>query len=147
MAMSSQPPQVDLKVLKNLLGGSLIWVGLALLVIVLTVMFCIRVGKVGSSEVGLLLNRISGDIEVVHQSGVRVYNGITHEFYTLDKTLQTPLLISSMTGGTAEAGAINRTLAQAAQEMGMAMGVLRRSESLRRQSLLRGAALLCGAAS
>lgn len=39
------------------------------------------------------------------------------------KPLRTPLLISSMTGGTAEAGIINRTLAEAAQEVGMAMGL------------------------
>ena len=39
------------------------------------------------------------------------------------KQVQSPLLISSMTGGTAEAGDINRTLALAAQETGIAMGV------------------------
>ncbi|MCB8946355.1 MAG: type 2 isopentenyl-diphosphate Delta-isomerase [Ardenticatenaceae bacterium] len=39
------------------------------------------------------------------------------------KRLQRPLLISSMTGGTAEARAINRTLAEAAQITGMAMGL------------------------
>jgi isopentenyl-diphosphate Delta-isomerase len=39
------------------------------------------------------------------------------------KTLRTPLLISSMTGGTSEAARINRTLASAAQEVGMAMGL------------------------
>lgn len=39
------------------------------------------------------------------------------------KTLNTPLLISSMTGGTAKAREINRTLAAAAQEVGMAMGL------------------------
>lgn len=39
------------------------------------------------------------------------------------KTLKTPLLISSMTGGTAKAREINRTLATAAQEIGMAMGL------------------------
>ncbi len=39
------------------------------------------------------------------------------------KTLKTPLLISSMTGGTADARQINRTLAAAAQEVGMAMGL------------------------
>lgn len=39
------------------------------------------------------------------------------------KRLKTPLLISSMTGGTAEAHEINRTLAAAAQETGMAMGL------------------------
>ena len=39
------------------------------------------------------------------------------------KTLKTPLLISSMTGGTAEARSINRILAEAAQEAGLAMGL------------------------
>ena len=39
------------------------------------------------------------------------------------KTLAAPLLISSMTGGTREAEAINRHLALAAQETGIAMGV------------------------
>ncbi|GIK55046.1 MAG: type 2 isopentenyl-diphosphate Delta-isomerase [Chloroflexi bacterium] len=39
------------------------------------------------------------------------------------KRLKTPLLISSMTGGTAEARAINRTLAAGAQAAGIAMGL------------------------
>ncbi len=41
----------------------------------------------------------------------------------LGKTLRTPLLISSMTGGTAKAREINRTLAAGAQATGMAMGL------------------------
>ena len=39
------------------------------------------------------------------------------------KKIRAPILISSMTGGTQEAAAINRTLATAAQEMMVAMGV------------------------
>lgn len=39
------------------------------------------------------------------------------------KSLPVPLLISSMTGGTSEAYEINRILAEAAQEVGMAMGL------------------------
>jgi isopentenyl-diphosphate delta-isomerase len=39
------------------------------------------------------------------------------------KILNAPILISSMTGGTEEAKTINRRLAEAAQEMGVAMGV------------------------
>ena len=39
------------------------------------------------------------------------------------KTLQAPLLISSMTGGTETASAINHTLAAAAQAAGIAMGL------------------------
>jgi len=39
------------------------------------------------------------------------------------KRLQAPFLISSMTGGTDAAGAINRNLAEAAQQRGVAMGL------------------------
>jgi isopentenyl-diphosphate Delta-isomerase len=39
------------------------------------------------------------------------------------KKLTAPILISSMTGGTNEAGKLNRRLATAAQEMGIAMGL------------------------
>ena len=39
------------------------------------------------------------------------------------KLLRMPLLISSMTGGTEEAGKINRILAQAAQIRGIALGL------------------------
>jgi len=41
----------------------------------------------------------------------------------LGKTLKAPILISSMTGGTADAQAINRNLAAAAQETGIALGL------------------------
>jgi isopentenyl-diphosphate delta-isomerase len=48
---------------------------------------------------------------------------INTETQIFGKKLSTPLLISSMTGGTAEAQKINRTLAEAAQVVGMAMGL------------------------
>ncbi|WP_215609474.1 type 2 isopentenyl-diphosphate Delta-isomerase [Leptothoe spongobia] len=41
----------------------------------------------------------------------------------LDKALRTPLLISSMTGGTEQARLINQRLAVTAQKFGLAMGV------------------------
>ena len=39
------------------------------------------------------------------------------------RSLQAPLLISAMTGGTSQAGEINRSLAEAAQQAGVAMGL------------------------
>ncbi len=53
----------------------------------------------------------------------------------LGKKLSTPLLISSMTGGTPEAGAINRTLAEAAQEVGIAMGLGSQRAAIEDESL------------
>lgn len=41
----------------------------------------------------------------------------------LGRKLRAPIVVSSMTGGVAEAEAINRRLAEAAQEVGLAMGV------------------------
>jgi len=41
----------------------------------------------------------------------------------LGKKLRIPLLISSMTGGTPEAAALNQVLAEAAQQAGVAMGI------------------------
>ncbi len=43
--------------------------------------------------------------------------------YLFRKKLLSPILISSMTGGTREAGKINMRLAEAAQDAGVAMGV------------------------
>ncbi|MDZ5605346.1 type 2 isopentenyl-diphosphate Delta-isomerase [Pseudomonas sp. RP23018S] len=49
----------------------------------------------------------------------------------LGKTLRAPLLISSMTGGAARAESINAHLAEAAQHLGIAMGVGSQRVSLR----------------
>jgi len=53
----------------------------------------------------------------------------------LGKRLRLPLLISSMTGGTAEAMAINRCLAAAAQHAGLALGVGSQRGALERAEL------------
>lgn len=52
------------------------------------------------------------------------------------KQLQAPVLISSMTGGTAEAQAINHHLAQAAQATGVAMGLGSQRAALEDPSLV-----------
>ncbi len=50
-------------------------------------------------------------------------NRIDTSLSLFGKKLNSPILISSMTGGTSEAEAINLRLAEAAQECGVAMGV------------------------
>jgi isopentenyl-diphosphate delta-isomerase len=50
-------------------------------------------------------------------------NRIDTTLSLFDKKLNSPILISSMTGGTAEAQTINLRLAETAQECGVAMGV------------------------
>jgi len=50
-------------------------------------------------------------------------NRIDTSLELFGKKLNAPILISSMTGGTEEAGEINQRLAEAAQEVGIAMGV------------------------
>lgn len=52
-----------------------------------------------------------------------------------NKTLRAPLLISSMTGGTDHARAINRTLAAAAQAAGIAMGLGSQRAAIERPEL------------
>ncbi|HET8564826.1 MAG TPA: alpha-hydroxy-acid oxidizing protein, partial [Candidatus Binatia bacterium] len=49
--------------------------------------------------------------------------GVDTSLHLFGKRLAAPILISSMTGGTAEAETINMRLAEAAQEAGIAMGV------------------------
>ncbi|WP_409341359.1 type 2 isopentenyl-diphosphate Delta-isomerase [Paenibacillus sp. MBLB4367] len=53
----------------------------------------------------------------------------------LDKTLRAPLLVSSMTGGTKEAAAINRRLAASAERHGWAMGLGSMRAAIEREEL------------
>ncbi len=60
----------------------------------------------------------------IHEALPEISLGSVNPSQTLfGKDLQFPILISSMTGGTDEAARINRNLAIAAQEVGLAMGV------------------------
>lgn len=53
----------------------------------------------------------------------------------LKKPLRAPIIISGMTGGTPEGRTINRNLAQAAQDLGLAMGVGSQRVALENDSL------------
>jgi isopentenyl-diphosphate Delta-isomerase len=64
------------------------------------------------------------DYRLVHQALPELdLHAIDTTTLLLGKRLQAPLLISSMTGGADAAGAINRNLAAAAQQRGVAMGL------------------------
>jgi len=65
------------------------WAAAAFLVLTLLIVISIRIGRVEGTQVGILLNKVNGKLEMIPQSGVRIYNGITNEFYVLEKTLQT----------------------------------------------------------
>ena len=41
----------------------------------------IRVQRISGEEVGLILNKFTGDVEVVNMQGTRIYNAIMNEFY------------------------------------------------------------------
>jgi len=64
------------------------------------------------------------DYRFIHQALPEVdLASIDLSIHLFGKTLNAPLIISSMVGGIERAGYINRNLAQAAQAMGVAMGV------------------------
>lgn len=64
------------------------------------------------------------DYSFIHQALPELnLNEIDLNLNIFGKKLNAPILISSMTGGTDKAGEINRILAEAAQEVGISMGI------------------------
>jgi SPFH domain / Band 7 family len=85
------PPanQLDLaSLLKRTFRGSVGWILVAFVLILLLVLTSFRLGRVSGEQVGVLLNKRTGKMTVLN-TGVTVYNGITNSFYVMDKTLQT----------------------------------------------------------
>lgn len=87
MELHTQDP--TLKALKNIAANGLVPVAIAFAVIAAFCFTTIRIGHVSGEEVGILLDRFTGEITIIEQSGAKIYNGIRHQFSTLDKTLQT----------------------------------------------------------
>ncbi|NQZ56206.1 MAG: SPFH domain-containing protein [Lentisphaeraceae bacterium] len=75
--------------LLKLLKGPYIWPLIAFILIGFFLITTIRVQRISGEEVGLILNKFTGEVEVVDMQGTRVYNAIMNEFYVIDKTLQT----------------------------------------------------------
>lgn len=84
-----QKPDVNVEALKKVMGSGMVPAGIAF---VLFAAFCfttIRIDHITGEQVGVMLDRFTGDITVVEESGAKIYNGIRHSFSVLDKTLQT----------------------------------------------------------
>ncbi len=74
------------------------------------------------------------DFRFVHQALPELdLNEVNTSAYIFKKRISTPILISSMTGGTRQAQTINRNLAQAAQAHGFAMGLGSQRAGLERE--------------
>ena len=95
--MNANGNNMDLQALQRMLGSSLIWVAVAFVVMMAFFFRTIRISEVSGEQVGFLLNRITGEIEVINQSGKQIYNGLTKDFYVLEKTLQT-MEMTAVTG-------------------------------------------------
>jgi isopentenyl-diphosphate Delta-isomerase len=73
-----------------------------------------------SSQISHLLSDKRFDYEPLVGS---YENGVIEPFTFLERTLKTPIWVSSMTGGAADAKKINQNLARACREFGMGMGL------------------------
>ena len=94
-----------------------------------------KVTQTGSRKADHIRINLDEDVRSGLTNGLERYHFIHQALPELDlknidlsmslfgRHLQAPILISSMTGGTEEAKTINLTLAEAAQEMGIAMGL------------------------
>ncbi len=72
---------------------------LALLLLTALLLATVRIGRVRGTEIGIMLNKLSGKMTIIPESGVRFYNGLTNEFFVLDKTLQTLIMTESAQTG------------------------------------------------
>ena len=95
----------------------------------------VKVTPIGARKSDHIRINLEEDVRSGQKTGLERYHFIHQALPEIDlddidlslrlfrHTIQAPLLISSMTGGTPQAAAINRTLATAAQETGIAMGI------------------------
>jgi len=97
MGRGRRPPELD--ALQRVLSGGSVWALAAALLVIVVAVRTVRFGKVTGEEVGIQLDRISGKITVISQSGVKLYNGLLSDFYVLDRTLQSLDMTQDATRG------------------------------------------------
>lgn len=92
----------NLESAKQLFGGTLFWFVLALLVAGVVSFLSFRFDHITGEQVGVLLDRMSGKMEVITKPGVQIYFGITTKLYIFDKNLQTLEMSSVINRGERE---------------------------------------------
>lgn len=61
----------------------------AVAILALVVFFTIRVGRIQGNQIGVLVNNLTGNIEVRTQSGAFLYNGLVTDTYVIDNSIHT----------------------------------------------------------
>ena len=64
--------------------ATMILMGLAIVLFIAFIAANIRIARVAGSEIGIKINDISGDIDVIAESGTVIYNGLISSFYLMD---------------------------------------------------------------
>ncbi|NQU40708.1 MAG: SPFH domain-containing protein [Lentisphaerae bacterium] len=80
---------LNLDDLRRRLSGNGVWIAAAVLVLMIFVLKTIRIENISGEQTAFLLNKITGNIQVIDRSGKQIFNGLTKEFYVIEKTLQT----------------------------------------------------------
>lgn len=84
-----QNNEFDADQIADILKGGGLWIILTILIIAILGFKTFRMGEVSGEQVGIVLDKTNGEMEVIPDSGVHVYNSIIKEFFVLDKTVQT----------------------------------------------------------
>ena len=82
------PGEITPEQIKKFLRGGWLWSIIAIVLVALVAVTTVRLDTVRPDEVGLLLNRLTGEVKTL-SNGIQPYNGLLSQFFVLDNTLQT----------------------------------------------------------
>lgn len=87
--MDNSRKEITPEQIGKIVSSGAIWAIIAVALIIIVIFSTVKFRNVEADEVGILLNRLSGETEVIPAKGMQAYNGILSEFFVLDNTLQT----------------------------------------------------------
>lgn len=82
-------PNPDVEAIKKIIGSGMVPVAIAFVLFAAFCFMTVRIDHVTGEQVGIMLDRFTGEVTVIEESGAKIYNGIRHSFSVVDKTLQT----------------------------------------------------------